>query len=89
MIAALAWGIAAGCLARALVGDDKPGVLATLLAGFGGSILAFFVTHQLLGLHEMHLFAPEALIPASAAAFALLLLGARLRRASRRKTIFG
>ena len=89
MIAALAWGIAAGCLARAFVGSDKPGVLVTLLAGLGGSVLGYVVAHELLGRHDMHLFAPEGLLPATVAAFALLAARNRLRRAYRRKTIFG
>jgi len=89
MIAALAWGLAAGCLARAVLGDHKPGVLMTVIAGLGGSVIGFLVMHELLGRHEMHLFAPESLLPASAAALGLLLAHNRLRRARRRKTIFG
>ena len=89
MIAALVWGIAAGFLARAVFGGAKPGVLMTLLAGFGGSVLGFLVTHELLGIHEMHLFKPEGLLPASVAALVLLLAADRLRRATRRKTTFG
>lgn len=89
MIEALAWGVAAGLLARAMFGADKPGLLMTLLAGFGGSVLGFLLAHEVLGLHEMHLFAPEGLLPAGAAAGLLLLLGNRLRRAHRRRTIFG
>lgn len=89
MIAALAWGITAGCIARAMFGGDKPGLLMTLIAGFGGSVLGFLVAHELLGLHQMHLFAPEGLLPASVAALGLLLLANRLRRAHRRNTIFG
>lgn len=89
MIAALAWGIAAGCIARAVLGGSKPGLLMTVAAGFGGSLLGFLVAHELLGLHEMHLFTPESLLPASAAALSLLLLASRLRRSHRRNTIFG
>lgn len=89
MISALVWGIAAGFLARAVVGGAKPGVLITLVAGFGGSLIGFLVTHELLGIHEMHLFAPEGLLPASVGALVLLLLGARVRRATRHKTTFG
>lgn len=89
MIAALAWGIAAGCLAGALVGGDKPGLLVTLFAGLAGSVVGFFVAHELLGRHDMHLFAPEGLLPASVAAFALLAARNRLRRAIRHKPIFG
>ncbi|MDQ3677738.1 MAG: hypothetical protein M3401_13225 [Actinomycetota bacterium] len=84
MIAALAWGIAAGFLARAIVGGEKPSLPVTLLAGFAGSVIAFFVGHELLGLHEIHLFAPEGLLPASAAALGLLLAAGRLRRGGRR-----
>jgi len=61
----------------------------TVLAGFGGSVVGFLVTHELFGRREMHLFAPESLLPASAAALGLLLAHNRLRRARRRKTIFG
>ena len=89
MIAALAWGIAAGVLARVLLVKNKPGVLMTILAGFGGSLVGYLVAHELLGRHEMHLFAPESLLPASAAAFGLLVAASRLRRARRRRTIFG
>lgn len=89
VIAALAWGIAAGCLARALLGADKPGLLLTLLAGLGGSVVGYFVAHELLGRHDMHLFAPEGLLPATVAAFAMLVARSRLRRAHRRKTTFG
>lgn len=90
MIAALAWGIAAGCLARAAFRGDKPSLLVTLLAGFGGSVVGFLVAHEALGLHAMHLLAPEGLLPASAAALGLLLANSRLRGAkNRRKTTFG
>lgn len=89
MIAVLIWGIAAGCIARAMLDRSKPGLLMTLIAGFGGSLLGFLVAHELLGLHEMHLFTPESLLPATAAALSLLLLAGRLRRAHRRNTIFG
>ena len=89
MIAALVWGIAAGFLARAVFGGAKPGVLMTLVAGFGGSLLGYLVAHELLGLHEMHLFKPEGLLPASLGAFVLLLAADRVRRATRRKTTFG
>lgn len=89
MIAALVWGVAAGCLARALVGGDKPGAVVTLLVGLAGSVVGYLVAHELLGRHDMHLFAPEGLLPASVAAFALLEARNRLRRANRRHTIFG
>lgn len=89
MIEALAWGVAAGFLARAVFGGAKPGVLMTLVAGFGGSLLGFLVAHELLGIHEMHLFKPEALLPASVGALFLLLVADRVRRATRRKTTFG
>jgi uncharacterized membrane protein YeaQ/YmgE (transglycosylase-associated protein family) len=89
MIAALVWGLAAGFLARAVLGGAKPGVLVTLLAGFGGSVIGYLVTHELLGIHEMHLFAPEGLLPASAGALVLLVVADRLRRAARHKTTFG
>lgn len=90
MIAAVAWGLAAGCLARAMLGDDKPGVVVTVIAGFAGCVLGYLVAHQLLGRHDMHLFAPAALLPSTVAAFGLLLMARNLlRRASRRKRIFG
>lgn len=89
MIAALVWGLAAGCLARALLGNDKPGPLLTLIAGLGGSVVGFLVAHELLGRHDMHLFSPEGLLPASAAALGLLLVSKRLRRTGRRKATFG
>lgn len=89
VIAALVWGVAAGFLARAAFGAAKPGVPITLVAGFGGSVLGFLVTHELLGLHEMHLFAPEGLLPAAIGALVLLLVAGRLRRAARHKTTFG
>ena len=38
MIAALVWGIAAGCLARAVLGDHKPGVLMTMIATVLGGL---------------------------------------------------
>lgn len=89
MIATLVWGIAAGCLARALLSRDKPGVVVTLVAGFAGSGLGFLVGHDLLGRHDMHLFAPGALLPSAIAALVLLLVRSRVRRTSRSKTIFG
>lgn len=88
MIAALAWGIAAGFLARAVVRGDKPGVLMTLIAGFGGSVIGYLVAHELLGVHEMHLFAPEGVLPASVGAL-VLLLGDRIRRSARHRSTFG
>lgn len=88
MIAALTWGIAAGFLARAMFCGAKPGVLLTLGAGFGGSVLGFLVAHQLFGLHDMHLFAPEGLLPASVGALVLLLVAARVRRVARHKARF-
>ena len=89
MIPALVWGIAAGLLARAVLGGARPGVLITLIAGFGGSVIGFLVTHELLGIHEMHLFKPEGLLPASIGALVLLLVADRVRRATRHKTTFG
>lgn len=89
VIAALVWGIAAGFLARAVFGSASPGVLVTLIAGFGGSVLGFLVTHELFGIHEMHLFAPEGLLPASVGALVLLFVADRVRRAARHKTTFG
>lgn len=87
MIAALVWGIAAGLLARAVL-VDKPGLVATVIAGLGGSALGYLVGHELLGRHDMHLFAAEALLPSTIGALALLRLRSRLRRGHRR-TIFG
>lgn len=89
MIAALVWGIAAGFLARVCFGGAKPGVLMTLVAGFGGSILGFLVAHELLGIHEIHLFEPEGFLPASVGALVLLLVADRIRRGARHKTMFG
>ncbi|MDQ3723033.1 MAG: hypothetical protein M3376_08205 [Actinomycetota bacterium] len=68
MIAALALGITAGFLARAVFGGTEPGVLVALIAGFAGSVIGFLVTHDLLRIHEMRLFAPEGLLPASVGA---------------------
>lgn len=64
-------------------------MLVTLIAGFGGSVLGFLVTHELFGLHEMHPFAPEGLLPASVGALGVLFVVDRVRRATRRKTTFG
>lgn len=90
MIAALAWGIAAGCLARAMLGDAKPGVVVTLIGGVAGCVLGYLVAHDLLGRHDMHLFQAGALLPSTIAAFGLLLLLRNtMRRASRRKRMFG
>lgn len=89
MIEALAWGVAAGFLARAVFGGAKPGVLMTLVAGFAGSLLGFLVAHELLGIREMHLFKPDALLPASIGALVLLLVSDRVRHVRRRKPTFG
>jgi len=89
VIAALAWGLAAGWIARTLVGRDKPGATVTLINGLGGYVAGFLIIHELFGLHAMHLFTPEGLLPASALAGGLMLASARLRRAARHKTSFG
>lgn len=83
------WGIAAGFLARAVFGGAKAGLLLTLAAGFGGSVLGFLIAHELLGIHEMHLFEPEGLPPPSIGALVLLLVPDRIRRAARHKRRFG
>lgn len=89
MIAALVWGIAAGFLARAVFGGARPGVVVTLIAGFGGSVIGFLVAHELFKIHEMHLFAPEGLLPATVGALVVMLIADRVRRAARHKTTFG
>lgn len=90
MITALVWGIAAGWLARAMLGNGKPGVVVTLIGGLAGSVLGYLVGHELLGRHDMHLFQAGALLPSTIAAFGLMLLVRHtLRRASRRNRMFG
>jgi len=89
MIAAVVWGLAAGVLARAVVGPDKPGLFVTLISGLAGYVVGFLLTHELFGLHAIHLFAPEGLLPASAMVAGLMLARSRLRRAMRHKTTFG
>jgi|GEM_PF-3053141 len=89
MIAALVWGLAAGVLARAVLGGGGPGLVATLISGLGGYLVGFLLTHELLGVHAMHLFAPEGLLPASALAGGLMIAGGRVRRALRHDTTFG
>ena len=90
VITALAWGVAAGFLARAMLSDGKPGVLITVIAGFAGCALGYLVAHELLGRHDMHLFQAGALLPSTLAAFGMLLaMRSALRRASRRKRTFG
>lgn len=88
MLQALPWALASGFLARALLSGTKPGPLLTVLAGTGGCFIAFFVGHQLLSLHEFHLFKPESLIPAVIASVVILLAARRLLGLSRRRTIF-
>ena len=88
MIAASVWG-SSGWTARARCSVSVRGVLVTLIAGFGGSMIGFLATHELLGIHEMHLFAPEGLLPASVGALMVLLAADRVRRAARHKTKLG
>jgi len=69
----LLWGAGSGLVARALLSGAKPGALATLLAGFCGCLLGFLVGHELLRIHDFHLFEPESLIPAVTASTIILM----------------
>lgn len=88
MIAALVRGIAAGCLARALLSRDKRGVAVTRSpASLGrawdslsGTICSGATTCT---------FRSGALLPSAIAALVLLLARSKVRRNSRSKMIFG
>jgi uncharacterized membrane protein YeaQ/YmgE (transglycosylase-associated protein family) len=88
MLQAVLWGIISGVVARSLLERDKPGWLVTVAAGFGGSVAGFLVGHELLRMHEFHLFEPESLVPAVAATAIILMLIRRVARASTRTWLF-
>jgi len=88
VLAAVLWAVVAGVVARAVLGGDKPGPVLTIAAGFGGCLLGFLVAHELLRIHEFHLFKPESLIPAATASAMILLAVRRVTRASQRTWLF-
>jgi len=71
-----------------LLWGDKPGPLLTVVAGLGGCLAGFLVGHQVLQLHEFHLFAPESLMPAVVASVIILLVIRRVMRATQRTWLF-
>ena len=73
MLEAVLWSAGTGLAARALLAGTKPGLLVTLLAGVCGCVVGFLVGHELLRIHEFHLFQPESLIPAVAATAVILI----------------
>lgn len=80
--------VLAGSLARGLLPGPKPGVVVTLVAGLSGSLLGYAVGHEVLGLHEFHLFVPESLIPAVICSLVILVVVRRIRRGSDRGWLF-
>ncbi len=88
MLQAVLWGVISGVVARSLLPGDKPGWLVTVAAGFGGCLGGFLVSHELLQMHEFHLFAPESLLPAVTASAMILLAIRRVARASQRTWLF-
>lgn len=90
MIAALAWGLAAGCLARLMLGDGKPGVVVTLIGGLAGCVLGYSSRTSCSGATTCISFKPGLCCRRrSPHKGFLLLLRATLRRAGRRKRMFG
>jgi len=88
MLQAVLWGVISGVVARSLLEGDKPGWLVTVAAGFGGCLAGFLVGHELLRMHEFHLFEPESLVPAATASAMILLAFRRVARASQRTGLF-
>ncbi len=88
MLQAVLWGVISGVVARSLLEGDKPGWLVTVAAGFGGCLGGFLVGHELLQMHEFHLFEPESLVPAVTASAMILLAFRRVARASQRTWLF-
>jgi len=88
VLQAVLWGVISGVVARSLLRGDKPGLLLTVAAGFGGCLVGFAVGHELLRLHEFHLFQPESLVPAVMAAAIILIVIRRVARASQRTWLF-
>lgn len=88
MLDALLWGAASGFAARFLLSGSKPGPLMTMLAGFGGCFLGFLFGHEILRMHEFHLFVPETLIPAVLWSTVLLVLLRRAMKVGERHSIF-
>ena len=88
MLQAVFWGVISGVVARSLLAGDKPGWLVTVPAGFGGCLAGFLVGHEVLRLHEFHLFQPESLVPAVTATAIILMVIRRVARASTRTWLF-
>lgn len=82
------WGAGSGFIARWLLQGAKPGFVVTVGAGFGGCLLGFVVGHELLRIHEFHLFKPESLIPAVTASAILLVCIRRATSSSRSSSLF-
>lgn len=72
MIEAVLLVVIAGGIARVLMPREKPSLIATAVAGVGGSLLGYLVGHEVLGLHDFHLFALESLLPAAGGSFLIL-----------------
>lgn len=83
------WGAGSGFAARFVLPDARLGVIVTVLAGLGGCLLAYGVAHELLRMHEFHLFEPESLLPAATGSLLLLVAFRRARRGADRRTLFG
>lgn len=88
MLEALLWSAGIGSAARFLLSGKKPGPLITLTAGTGGCLLGFLVGHELLRMHEFHLFEPESLIPATLSSVVLLLLARASLGGPRDRSLF-
>lgn len=88
MLEALLWAAVSGFVARAFLSRAKPGPVVTILAGLCGCLLAFLVSHELLQMHEFHLFEPDSLIPAVTASAMILVAIRRALASSQRARLF-
>lgn len=88
MLEALLWAALSGWFARLLLPRESAGMVLTLLCGLGGCLLGYAVGHEILRLHELHLFEPEGLLPAVGGSALLLLASRRSPWSHRRRTIF-
>lgn len=84
-LSAVGWSVLAGLLGRAVLAAPRPGIPLALIAGATGWTVTF-AADGLAGLHALHPFRPESLLPATAIALAILVTARR--RHGRRRTIF-
>jgi hypothetical protein len=84
-LSAVGWSVLAGLLGWAVLTAPRPSVPLALICGATGWTVSF-AADELVGIHALHPFRPESLLPATAIALAILLTVRR--RHGRRRTIF-